>query len=264
MGETVFTGIESWQSRTPSDSAVVLPSRPHTATTLEGEPMPYLLRSDVAITGIFLMCFFLLAVVLGNNRKYIAQRLKNLFIQRERVSLFDETSDAIHGYSVILSTLTCVLAGVGLYRYFLTAEAYLIDRVPHFLLLAVYVICVIVFVLLKWGFYNFINWIFFDREQKESWSKTLFDLTGGACFLLFPVLLLSVYLNLNFQISNYFMLFVLLVSELVLFYKCIRNFFSQIHGFLHFIMYFCALEVVPLILFWEAINGINSILILNY
>lgn len=264
MEDSCFIALESWQSRTLSDSVVVLPPHKQTVTSLEGEPMPYLLRSDPAITGIFLLCFFLMSIALGRNRKYIAQRLKNLFVQRDRISLFDESGDAVHSYTVVLASLTCFLSGVYLYRYFLVAEVYVIDSVPHFLLLGVYVACALVFVLLKGAFYDFVNWIFFNKEQRRSWRKTFFDLVGGICFLLFPVLLLVVYLNLDFQISNYFIFFVLLISELVLFYKCIRNFFSQIYGCLHFILYFCALEVVPLILFWKVIDYINNILILNY
>ena len=247
-----------------SDSAMVAHTHTVAEVGFDGEPVPQTLRDTPAVTVILLACFLLLAYALKGNHKYIGHRLKNLFVQKRRVSLFDDSADTSHGFIALLSLVSCTLSGVCLYKYCVIAEPLLSDHASALFLLGIYTACICAFVLLKWGTYGFVNWIFFDEEQKESWNRACFDLLGSVSLLLFPLLLVSVYLNVNFRISNYLMLLVLLIAELVLFYKCNRNFFSQFYGFLHFILYFCALELVPLILFWKVINYINNILILKF
>lgn len=263
MRSLCFIGIESWQGREVPDSAGISHIHATKEVGMQGVPLCHTLRDDPFITLILLACFLLFVCVLKNNKKYVGQHLKNLFVQKRRASLFDDSTEAGNGFMTVLSFVTCVLAGICLYKYSITIQPFLSGHVPALLLVGIYIACACFYVLLKWGFYDFINWIFFDKEQRDSWNVIYFDWWGGVCFLLFPLLLLVVYLNLNFQISNYLMLLVLLLAELILFYKCIRNFFGQIYGFLHFILYFCALELVPLILFWKVIDYINNILILK-
>ena len=59
-------------------------------------------------------------------------------------------------------------------------------------------------------------------------------------------------------------LLVVLFTKILLFYKCIRNFFSYLHGFLHLILYFCTLEIIPDLLLWKGIEYVNKVLILNF
>lgn len=264
MHSICFIEFDSWQGRMVSDSAMVAHTHTIAEVGFDGEPMPQTLRDTPAVTTVLLICFLLLAYALKDNHKYIGHRLKNLFVQKRRASLFDDAADANHGFMALLAFVSCALSGVCLYKYCITIEPFLPDHASALLLLGIYTACVCVCVLLKWGTYGFVNWIFFDEEQKKSWNRTCFDLLGSVSLLLFPLLLVSVYLNVDFQISNYLMLLVLLIAELVLLYKCNRNFFSQFYGFLHFILYFCTLELVPLILFWKVIDYINNILILKF
>lgn len=104
---------------------------------------------------------------------------------------------------------------------------------------------------------------FFDKERNNYWIQTYFDLVSGISFLLFPVMLLIIYFNLGIQTSKVLIVFLLLFAKILLFYKSIRNFFKHVYGFLHFILYFCALEIIPLILFWKGITYINNILVLK-
>ena len=108
------------------------------------------------------------------------------------------------------------------------------------------------------------DWIFFDKERNKYWIQTYFDLVSGASFLLFPVVLLIIYFNLGIQTSKTLIIFLLVFAKILLFYKSIRNFFKHVYGFLHFILYFCALEIIPLILFWKGITYINNILVLKF
>lgn len=44
---------------------------------MAGEPVPYQLRNDFAITGIVFLCFFLVTYSLKNGQKYLYQHIKS-------------------------------------------------------------------------------------------------------------------------------------------------------------------------------------------
>lgn len=118
--------------------------------------------------------------------------------------------------------------------------------------------------LFKWGSYNFVNWVFFEKEQSKAWIQTYFDLLSAQCFLLLPIILFIIYFRPDVIISNILIAFTLISAKILLFYRGFRNFFNQSYGFLHFILYFCALEMVPLLLLAKGILYMNQIVILNF
>lgn len=91
-----------------------------------------------------------------------------------------------------------------------------------------------------------------------------FDILVGAGFLLFPLVLLAVYFDLNANTAKILIFIILGFTKIMLFYKCIRNFFPHIHGSFHLILYFCALEIVPDLFLWKGIGFINNVLILKF
>ena len=90
------------------------------------------------------------------------------------------------------------------------------------------------------------------------------DLQIGTGVLLFPVVLLIVYFDLKPDIAKTLVVIILCFAKILLFYKCIKNFFNHFHGCLHLILYFCTLEIIPDLLLWKGINYISHILILNF
>ena len=245
------------------DSALIRSMQPDREAGMQGEPLPYLLRSDWLVTLCLFLCFLLYSYALRNGKKYLAQRFRNFFQHKQRGSLFDEPVGSEVRYTLTMGGVTCILGGFCLYDYFSDNSSLLFQIVPHSLLLGIYVTTIFLLVSFKWISYSFINWIFFDKERNNYWIQTYFDLVSGISFLLFPVMLLIIYFNLGIQTSKVLIVFLLLFAKILLFYKSIRNFFKHVYGFLHFILYFCALEIIPLILFWKGITYINNILVLK-
>lgn len=231
---------------------------------MDGESMPYRLNNDWAITALLFLCFFLIYYSINHRRKYLYQRLKNFFVHKERGNLFDDAAGTDFNFILVLCGVTCVLGGVCMYDYSLDTSPALFQSVSSHGLLAAYIVSTGALVMYKWLSYSFVNWIFFDKEQNVSWRKAYFDLLVATGFLLFPLILLIVYFNLKPEISQMVILLVVLFTKILLFYKCIRNFFSYLHGFLHLILYFCTLEIIPDLLLWKGIEYVNKVLILNF
>lgn len=231
---------------------------------MNGEPIPYMLRTDWTITCIVLLCFFLGTFVLRNGKKYLLFRIKKLF-QSTRQNNQKEIITSIYlRHSIVLTGITCILCGLCLYDYFADQAPALFRQLPHGLLLSTYIFLVILFILGKYALYSFINWIFFDKEQNRQWLETYFDVLILGGLMLFPVVLLMIYFDLNFSTTKVFILFILISAKTLLFYKCIRNFFRQIHGIVHLILYFCALELTPTLLLWEGVGYTNHFLFLKF
>ena len=252
------------QQQQQIDQALVRSMQTTDLSGMKGEELPYLLRNDHTISCILLVCFILTALALRNGKKYLYQHARNFFHHKQRASIFDEAPNTDSRYVLALGTVTCILSGFCLYDYFSDYNKILFQVVPHTLLLGIYVGAFMLLILYKWASYNFVNWIFFDNERKKSWIISYFDILIGSVFLLFPLILLTVYFDLNTETSKILIFITLGITKIMLFYKCIRNFFPHFHGSFHLILYFCALEIVPDLFLWKGIGFINNVLILKF
>lgn len=246
------------------DQALIRSMQVADLSGMKGEELPYLLRNDHAISCILFICFVLFALALRNGKKYLCQHARNFFHHKQRASLFDDTPDSDSRHVLTLGAVSCILSGFCLYDYFSDHEKILFQTVPHSLLLGIYVGAFTLLILYKWVSYNFINWIFFDKERQKQWIVSYFDILIGSAFLLFPLVLLAVYFDLNADTAKILIFIILGIVKIMLFYKCIRNFFPHFHGSFHLILYFCALEIVPDLFLWKGIGFINNVLILKF
>lgn len=270
MSETCHPGIAyAFQLYTEEQSRIdtALTQKVHHATGQEGmsgERIPYQLRSDWMVTSVLFLCFILASYVLARGKKHLQQQFKNFSLSKDRASLFDDSTASDARYTLVLILQTCILSGFCIYDYFSDHDLILFRIVPHYLLLSIFIGCVICFMVFKWFMYSFVNWIFFNKTRSTIWIDSYFNVIIGAGFLLFPIVLLIVYFDLSPQLAPYFIGFVIIIAKILLFYKCISNFFNKVYGILHLILYFCALEILPDLILWKGIVLANNILVLNF
>ncbi len=269
MNETCRPGTEYFfrvgTERQNAMDSLLVQSTYHTEKEgMSGTFLPYRMRSDWTVTGVLFLCFILLSYVLANGRKHLLQQARNFTTSKERASLFDDTTPSDIRYTVALLFLTCILAGFCVYDYFSDHNALLFRVLPHELLLGIYMACMFLAFGLKWFLYSFVNWTFFDTSKNVIWMDAYFTVVMGAGFLLFPVVLLIVYFDLSTQITLFVVGFVIIFAKILLLYKCIHNFFNKIHGVFHFILYFCAVEIIPVFLLWKGMMIMNNMLIFKF
>ena len=230
---------------------------------MPGEPIPYLLRSDWMMTTIMFFCILLVSFVFSRGNKNLQKQLKSLFYYRERNNLFDKvtTEDANSSFLLVLNT--CIMLSFCAYHYLSQNQPLLIEKVPHEWLLGGYTLSVSIFICLKSILYQFINWIFFQKVKNSLWITSFFNIFIWLGILMLPVILVTVYFDISSQISLYMIGFLIIFAKLSLFWICFSNFFEKIHGAFHLILYFCALEILPDLLFWKGIEFVNNNLILN-
>ena len=252
--------VETQQTDTASVTSVV---ETQVEEGMEGIPMPYLLRSDWMVTLVLFVGFVLVSYVLSHGKKYLFVQLKNFSSSKDRGSLFDDATTTDASQTMVFVLQTCVLAGFCLYDYYSGHDPSLLASVSHPLLLALFVGYVILFFLLKYTCYHFINWIFFDKSKAKIWSDSFVNITIWMGFLLFPIVLFIIYFDLSSQYSPYFSLSVLIIAKILLFYKCANTFYHKIYSVFNFILYFCTLEIIPDLVLWRGIELANIFLVLK-
>jgi len=258
--DTVLLGYRE-ELYVPGDTMNVYPVV--AAVGKEAEPMSYRLYADNALTVCVFFCFFILSYVLSNGKRYLIQQVKDFFYVRERTSLFAVETGSDVRYRLLMILQTSLLLGIFFFDYSHDFFPEISSLYSSWLLFGCYAGVIILFYILRVLLYTWVNWIFFDRKKNSIWLESyslLYSLFG---ILLFPLLLLVIYFELsNVNTSLFFMVFGIL-GEIMLFYKCFNIFFSKMYGFLYFIVYFCALEMVPCLLLWQALITTNNLLIIK-
>ena len=240
----------------PTDT--IAPSLP---AGMEGEPLPYLLSADPMMTITLFICFILMSFVVFRGYRYIHKEAKDIFLNRDRGSLFDEVSSVDGRILVLLVLHACLMWGICGYRYLIDTTPLLLEAYPHLLLLAGCSASVVLYIIFKLLAYRIINSVFFQKDRNKRWIKAFVNLHIGAGMLLFPLVLLIVYFNLPPSTTALSLLIVLFLVKISLLFKCFSNFFEKIYGAFHLILYFCTLEIIPDLLLWKGMEIISNNLI---
>ena len=82
--------------------------------------------------------------------------------------------------------------------------------------------------------------------------------------VMLPLGLLQVYFNMSIESVMTYFIAVLIFVKLLTFYKCYIIFFRRTGVFLQIILYFCALEIIPLAAVWGAMVMMGNYLKINY
>jgi hypothetical protein len=230
-----------------------------------GDPVPYTMRGDNVITGLLLAFFILAFISITRSSRFITRQAKNFFYtpHSEAVTTFAETYGEIN-FQVFMVVLNCLLLSILQYFYTQTYIGQTFILSSQYQLIAIYFGCFVGYYLLRAFLYTIVDNIFFGSKKNIQWMKSLLFVTSLTAVLLFPIVLLQVYFNLSMQNVLIYFVVVLILVKILTFYKAYLIFFRQSGGFLQNILYFCALEVIPLATLWLAMVFIGNYLKINY
>ena len=163
--------------------------------------------------------------------------------------------------AVFLYLQTGLLASLFFFNYTQTTQDLFMSRWSSHALLGAYILTNWIYIGVKQSAYIFVNWIFFDKGKRDRWIKAYSFLLSLEGILLFPLALTMVFFNLSIHDTAICLFILVGLIKVLLFYKTFNIFFSKIYGFLHLIVYFCALEILPLFGLLHALTYINDILL---
>ena len=228
-----------------------------------GDPVPYTVANDNFVTTILLFCFILACIAFAQSRQFIIRQAKTFFrAPRMGTTVITETSNELR-FQFFLVLQTCLLVGIG---YFVYSRASISDTftIDQNLVISIYTGCVAGYFLLKSILYSMTGWIFFDKKKNEQWLKAFLFLISCEGVLLFPAIMLVTYFGLSLQTAVIYALVIVGLVKILSFYKSFIIFFRRNGSFLQIILYFCALEVVPLFALGGGLVLISHYLKINF
>ncbi len=240
------------------------PELPGGRQGIAGDPVPYSAANDSIVSSMLLACFVLTILSVAFCRDFIIRQAKGfLFLFNGAYDEVKETTVemAFMLYQVLQTSFVVALI---FFFYSLTyyGETFIFDSL--YTLLAVYVGMVVTYFLVKAIVYALVNMVFFDSKRNGQWQRSYLFITSFEGLMLFPILLLHAYYDIDMQIVLIYFGVTLIIVKILTIFKCYVIFFSRNVVKLQIILYFCTLEIVPLLSLWGTLDITASYLNINF
>ena len=225
---------------------------------ISGDPLPYSIRNDNVITSILLIFFVLTIIAYANTHKFVMRQLKTFFyMPHDGAGEIPESGSELR-FQLFLVLLSTVMLSLLYYLYtiHLNGDNFILRSQYH--LIAIYMVMMIGYFVISWILYSVVNSVFFDGKRNKHWMKIKLFISSMEGIVMFPAVLLQAYFNMSDQNVIIYVVIVLFFVKLWSFFKCYVVFFRRNVFELQIILYFCALEIVPLLAFWGALDLVTN------
>lgn len=228
-----------------------------------GDPVPYTLSTDNTLSGVLLVCFILAMFSFSVSRSFIISQIQTFFGASRSMQVKAESISEGRIMPLLLLQ-TSLLLGVIFFIIWGHISGAVCNNDAQLVKIAIFFAEFVGYFTIKRFFYSVVNWTFFENEQSRNWTKARLFLNTIEGILLFPLVLLLVYFNLSFHIAIIYSAFVVFFVKILQLYKSYIIFFSRRTISLQIILYFCTLEIIPLILLWGVLTLTGNYLNINF
>ena len=212
---------------------------------------------DAGSMSLMLAGLMLVVVSYRTGYKYLENFFHNMFSTRRQESIFEDRTVNETRIQTALIVNTCIMEGLMIYfgieHYMLSLAASLQQSIT--LHVCVFAGIALLFYLAQVVAYRLIGYVFSDRVSSKLWLdgfKASQSLLGLLLFPVVGVMLLNPHSAaplLRIGITLYGL------SRFVFIWKGFRIFYSNFPSILYFILYLCAVEIVPLfIVAWATVR----------
>lgn len=231
---------------------------------VSGDPVPYSMRNDNVITGLLLACFILGIIAFSSSRDFILRQAKGFFRVKHGNTTSESETTTEFRFQLFLVFMTCLL--LSLLAFFYTEEVINEPLVlkSHYMLVAIFLALSISYFVAKALIYTFVNRVFFDPHSNVTWLKSQLFVTSVEGVLLFPIVILLIYFDLSMNTVLICTAIVVFLIKFLSFYKCQVTFFRHNDFILQNFLYFCTLEIMPLLMLVGCMLMIVNNLKINY
>ena len=231
---------------------------------IAGDPVPYTVHADNLMTGLLLLCFIMIVVAFSSVKDFLLHQFKSFFyFSRDVSSEISETAVEFR-FQFFLVMLASLLISLLFYFYTLyyIGETFIL-RSPYYLIL-IYWGIIMGYYLLKAMLYTIVNLVLFDSKRNKQWMRSFLFISSVEGILMFPIVMMKGYFDIPIESAAIYVEVVLTIIKILTFYKCFIIFFSRNVVKLQIILYFCALEMVPLLFVWSVLNATANMLKINF
>ena len=216
-------------------------------------------RSDAVAIGL-LVCFLLICAARGLYRNSLRTALADFFLPTNNSRKGDAAEGGNEGRRMLVALLFCIEGAVAIVVAS-QALGYVALLPTPWLTIGIYAGILALYVAAKQMLYHFVHSVFFSEAQQRQWREHYTFLFTAESLLLFPLLLLFVFLQMDLKTVAISAIIVLLFVKITLLFKCFSTFFVKTYGFLPLFVYLCTLEAAPAVVLWkifvEITQGLN-------
>ncbi len=216
---------------------------------------PFRLRSDGWSGLLLLVCLLLAANLVMRLRKKFREILRAVFLpvpgKTDEPIVDDPLRYSTRLVAVCLLSLTAAMVTFTYTQH--DAASYLFPETPYILFAAFFLLWIIYF-LVKRMLTNFVNWVFFRREKIFTWKRAYTFLYVVEAMLSLVLALVVVFQPIPHEKVLLLSLCLVIFVKILLLFKTFQIFFPKMYGGLHLIVYFCTLEIMPLLVLWQVLT----------
>ena len=186
-----------------------------------------------------------------------------IYLPHEGTTEFTETSNEFR-FQLTLVLITSLLIALLFYFYTLRYIGETFVLRSQYTLITIFLGITVGYFLLKVALYSFVNQVFFDSKRNQQWIKALLFIISIEGVLFFPALVFGAYFELDINKVITYVIIAVVIVKLLTIYKCYIIFFRRNVVHLQIILYFCTLEMIPLLAFWGVLVITANYLKINF
>lgn len=216
---------------------------------------PFRMRHDGWSGVLLLVCLLLAASLVMRLRKRFREILRAVFLpipgKTDEPIVDDPLRYSTRLVAVCLLSLTAAMVTFTYIQH--DTGFYLFSETPYILFAAFFLLWIVYF-LVKKMMTNFVNWIFFRSEKIFTWKRAYTFLYVAEAMLSLVLALVVVYQPIPPEKVLLLTFCLVILVKILLLYKTYQIFFPKMYGSLHLIVYFCTLEIMPLLVLWQVLT----------
>ena len=194
----------------------------------------------------------LLAVTLSYHKgyKYIENFFHYMFSTRRRENLFEDHTVNETSIQAALIANTCIVEGLIIYFAVQLMWPALAPSLQQgvFAHVAAYTGLALAFYAAQWVIYKVLGYTFLDKVGSKLWIDGFKASQSFLGLTLLPVLVLLMLYPAHGKLLLLVAASLYLVARLIFIFKGFRIFYGNLSSILYFLLYLCAVEIVPLVL----------------
>jgi len=216
---------------------------------------PFRLRNEGWSGVLLLVCLLLAASLVLRLQKKFRELLRGVFFpipgKTDEPATYDPLRNSTRLVAVVLLSVAAAVVTFAYTQH--DVGFYPFPETPYLLFAAILVLWLAYF-LVKRLLNSFVNWVFFRKEKIFTWQRANTFLLAAESVLFLALALVVVYLPVSPKEMQIMALILVVFVKIVLLFKTYQIFFPKMYGTLHLIVYFCTLELTPLLVLQQVLT----------
>lgn len=220
--------------------------QPYRTVGEAGDPVPYTVRADNTLTILLLLCFVFFVVSLAHSKHFLAKQLKDFFWPASNDRDNNESGGELR-FMVFLSMVNALVLAISTYLVASNAIDQKVIESTGLMLIAILFAAFTAYYCVKWMVTSIVNLTFFGGKKTLQWMTVQLQVTALQGVLLFPILALQIYFDFSAENALLYLALVLFLNKILTFCKSFQIFFKGNGLYLQTFLYFCSLEIAPML-----------------